>query len=322
MNSRYHQRPSPTLKDFVIRGKQRTRILNIILVLSLSFFFVYNIPDVNHASAIDYKDPVRTFGLPGQGACSMAGAWDGQYYYAIDSNCYSSALLIYKLNAQGATLHGQRDIVDSVDNRPVMISNLVWDPKRQKFWAAHAKSIYLVSMDFNSEVNGAAKSPHAIAEKVFVMERSGSYAIGGIAYDEADDSLYVVPDSHPRIYQYRLGAKDGTETLIRILTPKEGRKITNFFSSSQEASKMRMSGIAVAGSQLIVGVNKSKKMVVLSKSDGIKLSENLIDIGMIGSITCLPTDFEESSHEENVMIKDVYGGSIHTYLVNDIQCDK
>ena len=85
---------------------------------------------------------------------------------------------------------------------------------------------------------------------------------------------------------------------------------------------MRMSGIAVAGSQLIVGVNKSKKMVVLSKSDGIKLSENLIDIGMIGSITCLPTDFEESSHEENVMIKDVYGGSIHTYLVNDIQCDK
>jgi len=84
---------------------------------------------------------------------------------------------------------------------------------------------------------------------------------------------------------------------------------------------MRMSGIAVAGSQLIVGINKYKKMVVLSKSDGIKLSESLIDIGMIGSITCITTDFGESAQEENVMIKDVYGGHIHTYLVNDFQCD-
>ena len=102
----------------------------------------------------------------------MAGAWDGQYYYAIDSNCFSSTVLIYKLKGQKVIFHGRRDIVDSIDKRPVMISNLVWDSKRKKFWAAHARSIYQISMDAISQVNGASGTTHAIAEKIFVSESS------------------------------------------------------------------------------------------------------------------------------------------------------
>ena len=329
MSSVYHQRPSPELKEFIQRGKRRSRILNVILILSLSFLFVSNIPDVNHASAIEYQEPLGVYDLPGQGDCSMAGAWDGQYYYAIDSNCFSSTVLIYKLKGQKAIFHGRRDIVDSIDKRPVMISNLVWDSKRKKFWAAHARSIYLISMDAIFQVNGASRTNRAIAEKIFVSEssgnyanRGGSYAIGGMAYEVSDDSLYIVPDSHPRIYQYHLSAKGGGEALVRVLTPKEARKSPNIFSHSPEVSKIRMSGIAVAGSQLIVGVNKSKKLVALSKSNGIVLSESLIDMQMIGSITCVSGEFGEYPDKYKVMIKDVYGGSLHTYMVNDLQCDK
>ena len=109
---------------------------------------------------------------------------------------------------------------------------------------------------------------------------------------------------------------------MRILTPKEARKSPNIFSHSPEVSKIRMSGIAVAGSQLIVGVNKSKKLVALSKSNGIILSESLIDMQMIGSITCVSGEFGKYPDKYKMMIKDVYGGSLHTYMVNDLQCDK
>ena len=371
MSRQYHQNPSPRVKDFIKMGKRRARIGNIILALVLTFIFLSNVPDVNRSSAVEYQEPIRTFRLPGQGNCSMAGAWDGQFYYSIDSNCYSSTLLIYKLNQDGVTLYGQRDIVDSVDKRPIMISNLTWDPKRNKIWAAHAKSVYLVTMVSKAQVNGEPKTNHASAEKMFLMERSGSYAIGGMAYDVGDDSLYVVPDSHPRIYHFRLNAKIAeqaprqaffkreldkvlgkgwekkwtteqiaampvvrkivadsieltrdSEALIRILTPKEDSRILSSFSRFPQVSKIRMSGIAVAGDNLIVGVNKNKKMITLNKSDGIILSERYIDVEMFGSITCLMAPFGKSPDEENVMIKAVYGGSLQTYYVNDIQCHK
>jgi len=322
MSSQYHLNASPGVKDFIKTGKRRARIGNIILALLLTFIFLSNVPDVNRSSAVEYQEPIRTFRLPGQGNCSMAGAWDGQFYYSIDSNCYSSTILIYKLNEDGVTLYGQRNIVDSVDKRPIMISNLTWDPKRKKIWAAHAKSVYLVTMASKAQVNGEPKANYAIAEKMFLMERSGSYAIGGIAYDLGDDSLYVVPDSHSRIYQFRLNAKNDSEALIRILTPKEGKRILSSFSRFPQVSKIRMSGIAVARDNLIVGVNKNKKMVTLSKSDGIILSERYIDVEMFGSITCLMAPFGKSPDEENVMIKDVYGSYLQTYYVTNIQCHK
>ena len=322
MSSRYSLLPSPTIKNFIKMGKRRSRIVNLILISVMALVFFVYVPDDNDAVAVEYQEPVRTFRLPGQGNCSMAGAWDGEYYYSIDSNCYSNTVFIYKLTESGAKLFGESKIVDSVDGRPVMISNLVWDPKRKKFWAAHAKSIYLITMDTEAPVNGKPIQGYATATKMFLMERSGSYAIGGMAYDVLDDSLYVVPDSHSRIYQFRADANSDQEALIRTLTPKEERKDLSIVIPSPRVTRMRMSGIAVIGDELLVGVNKSKKIVVLNKSDGVQLSERLIDVGMFGSITCLPNGSGESVGGENIMIKDVYGGYLHTYFLNDIRCSE
>ena len=247
---------------------------------------------VNTRPPVRYGTLLATVTLPGNGECSVGGTFNGTDYLTVKSGCFSDTLQVYRPpeGDGAATLMSTKKMYDPASGKPVKISAVAWDTKRQMLWGAMANAVYLIDPNEGSRVPAILQ---------FRPDVQGSYLVDGLAYDATDDSLYYVPDSNQNIYHFSLGS-DGSPpgTLLNIVRPKddEGR------------SESDISGVVVGSDDtLYIGRNKGSgaRIVRIHKWSGKFISDFATTFERVEDLTCDPTT-HASSGVEAILAKDAF----------------
>jgi uncharacterized repeat protein (TIGR01451 family) len=254
----------------------------------------------------DPGDLLGTVTLPGNGACSVAGTFDGTHYLTIGSDtCASATLQVYvaPLGGNGAaTLVSSKSIVDGAGNA-VTISALAWDPSRNMVWGAYDNEVWLI------DVGDPTVSGDALATFQFNPGVGGIPLIDGLAYDGSDDTLYHSPDVDCNAYHFSLGT-DGNPlgTLLNTVTPK----------NAAGASDCLVSGVAVgSGDTLYIGRDGDAEIRRVDKTTGDFVSQFATTVGRVEALTCDPVTY---APKEAILAKDARGSLYEAFEVEAGTC--
>lgn len=255
-------------------------------------------------------DLLGTVTLPGNGSCSVAGAFDGKHYLTIQTDsgggCASSTLLVYQPPAGGngaATLVSTKSIVDS-NGSPVVVSALAWDPNRKKVWGAFSGQVWLIDLG-DPGVSGSATASLQFSPTV-----GGIELIDGLAYDAGDDTLYYSPDVNCSAFQFSLGtgANPPLGTLMNTVTPK----------NAAGTSDCLVSGVAVgSGNSLYIGRDGAAEIRRVDKTTGAFISQFATTSGRVEELTCDPVTY---APKEAILAKHAFDGLYEAFEVDPGTC--
>ena len=293
--------PKKTWKPPIIRGRYLAWAAALIFVIAVSALVW-----VNTRPPVRYGTLLATVTLPGNGQCSVGGTFTGTDYVAVKSGCFSDTLQVYRppLGNGEATLVSTKKMYDPDSDKPVTVSAVAWDTKRQALWGAMANAVYLI------DPNEGSRIP---AKLQFRPDVQGSYLVDGLAYDSSDDSLYYVPDSNQNIYHFSLGT-DGRPigTLLNIVRPKD----------IEGQSDSDISGVVVgADDTLYIGRNKGSgaRIVRIHKRSGEFISDFATTFERVEDLTCDPVT-HASSGMEAILAKDAFNALYEAFEVNPGTC--
>ncbi len=245
-------------------------------------------------------DLLGTVPLPGNGACSVAGTFDGTYYMTINSDfCSGQTIGIYLPPADGnssATLVSNKSIVNSSGDS-VTISALAWDPSRSMLWGAYGNDVYLIN------ISDPTVSGDALAELQFNPNVGGLPLVDGLAYDASDDSLYYSPDVDCNVYHF-----SSLGVLMNTITPK----------NSSGDSDCRVSGVVVGSNNtLYIGRDGFNEIRRIDKTTGDFISNFATTVGRVEDLTCDPVTY---APKEAILAKDAYIGLYEAFEVEPGTC--
>ncbi len=293
--------PKRTWKPPLIRG--RYYVLAIALVsICATAVLAWNFT----RPPAQYGTLLATVTLPGNGECSVGGTFNGTDYVAVMSGCFSDTLQFYRppTGSGEAALVSTIRMYDPDTGKPVNVSALAWDTKRQKLWGAMANSIYLIDQE---------EGPRAPANLEFRPGVQGSYLVDGLAYDSTDDSLYYVPDSNQNIYHFSLGS-DGHPigTLLNIVRPKDVKG-----SSAND-----ISGVVVGSDDtLFIGRNKGSgaRIVRIHKWSGEFISDFATTFERVEDLACDPVT-HATRGVDAILAKDAFNELYEAFEVESGTC--
>ena len=203
-----------------------------------------------------------------------------------------------------ATLVTTKQVVDSVDRKPIRISAIAWDPKREKLWGAMANAVYLIDPGPGAE---------ALATFQFIPGVLGSYMVDGLAYDASDDTLYYSPDSNPNVYRFSLGDYgEPLGTLMNIISPRNSDGQTNY----------DVSGVMVGtDNTLYIGRNGGALATIdrVDKTTGEFISNFATTFERVEDLTCHPITHTISG-KETILAKDAYNGLYEAFETEPGTC--
>jgi Concanavalin A-like lectin/glucanases superfamily/SdrD B-like domain/FlgD Ig-like domain len=135
---------------------------------------------------------------------SVAADCNGNIYYT-----NGGEYTLYKTNKLGQDL-SQIPTVDT-DGAPIEMSELAWDPARQKLWAgARSASGSTVRVFLSDPVTGVATYEF---DGPATGPGTGCCLVDGLAYDLSDDTIWLSPDQSTDVFHYStLGVLLGTVT--------------------------------------------------------------------------------------------------------------
>jgi hypothetical protein len=195
------------------------------------------------AGAAVEGDLIANVDLPVQGqGVSVAVDCEGVIYYTHTDGT------LYMMDSAGNDL-GSVPITDSGTGAPVAIDEMAWDESRQILWGQEHESNPVDVYEINA-VTGVATFSFTATQTVSV----GTYR-DGIAFDGADDSLWLTGDVSTTVEHYAAS----TGAYLGDITPK------NEFGGDLGL----ISGITVGvGDLLYLGRNGAVEIVQVRKSDG------------------------------------------------------
>ena len=293
--------PKRTWKAPIIRARYLAGAVSVILMIVLAALVW-----VNTRPPVSYGTLLATVTLPGNGECSVGGTFTGTDYVAVKSGCFSDTLQVYRppIGSGAAALVSNKKLYDPESGKPVNISAVAWDTRRQMLWGAMANAVYLIDPNEGSRVTATLQ---------FRPDVKGSYLVDGLAYDSTDDSLYYVPDSNPNIYHFSLGT-DGQPlgTLLNTVRPKDK-------SGDTESD---VSGVVVGSADtLYVGRNKGSgaRIVRIHKKSGEFISDFATTFERVEDLTC-----DSKSHAwrgvEAILAKDAFNELYEAFEVEAGTC--
>ena len=293
--------PKRTWKAPLIRGRYYAAVAGLIL-MSVATVLVWNYT----RPPVQYGTLLATVTLPGNGACSVGGTFNGMDYVAVKSGCFSDTLQFYRppLGSGEATLVSATRMYDPDTGKPVNVSAVAWDTSRQMLWGAMANSIYLI------DPKDGSKAPASLH---FRPDVEGSYIVDGLAYDSTDDSLYYVPDSNPNIYHFSLGT-DGQPigTLLNIVRPKD----------VDGSSESDISGVVVGSNDtLYIGRNRGSgaRIVRIHKRTGKFISDFATTFDRVEDLTCDPVTHSNRGVDA-ILAKDAFNELYEAFEVESGTC--
>jgi Ca2+-binding RTX toxin-like protein len=252
-------------------------------------------------------DLLGTVTLPGNGACSVAGTFDGTYYMTIQSDvCVSDTLQVYEPPVGGngaATLVSTKTIVNG-GGSPVDISALAWDPGRGMVWGAYADGVWLI------DIGDPTVSGDAVATFQFNPGVSGSSLIDGLAYDGGDDTLFHSPDADCNVYHFSLGtgANPPLGSLMNTVVPKNAAGVSDCL----------VSGVVVgSGNTLYIGRDGAAEIRRVDKTTGAFISQFATTAGRVEDLTCDPVTYQP---KEAILAKDAFSGLYEAFEVEPGTC--
>jgi hypothetical protein len=193
--------------------------------------------------------------LPGNGGCSVAGAYDGTFYITINTNsCSGTTVGIYQPPALGsgpATPVSTKPVVDSGGN-PVTLSAVDWDTSRNLLWGVHGTTpgqAYLI------DLGDKTMSGPATATLQFTYNLPGEIPlIDGLAWDFTDDTLWISPDVSCNVFHFSTGG-----ALLGSIQPKNAAGVEDCV----------VSGVAIGSANtLYIGRNGLGEIRRVNKADG------------------------------------------------------
>lgn len=293
--------PKRTWKAPLIRGRYYAVVASLVLVSAAAVLaWNYTRPPAQYGTLL------ATVTLPGNGECSVGGTFNGTDYVAVKSGCFSDTLQLYRppFGSGEATLVSTIRMYDPDTGKPVNVSAVAWDTRRQMLWGAMANSIYLIDLGEGSRVP---------AKLGFRPGVQGSYLVDGLAYDSGDDSLYYVPDSNQNIYHFSLGT-DGHPigTLLNIVRPKDVRG----------SSDNDISGVVVGSDDtLYIGRNKGSgaRIVRIHKRTGAFISDFATTFDRVEDLTCDPVTHSERGVDA-ILAKDAFNELYEAFEVESGTC--
>jgi hypothetical protein len=251
--------------------------------------------------------PLGTVALPGNGACSVAGSFDGTYYIttfnANQPTCTSSTLGIYAPPAGGngvALLVSQKTVVDT-SNNPVQISAVDWDAGRALLWGVNGSTngkAWLI------DLGDKMLSGPATATLEFNYNVPGSALIDGLAYDfVAGDVLHISPDVSAGWWSF-----SATGTPMGMVTVK---------NQAGNADGL-VSGLAIGSSNtMYVARDGTGEIRRVNKSNGSFVSAFATTNFRVEDLTCDQTTY---APKEAILAKDAFGSSYAAFEVEPGTC--
>ena len=133
--------PKRTWKAPIIRVRYLAGAVSVILMIVLAALVW-----VNTRPPVSYGTLLATVTLPGNGECSVGGTFTGTDYVAVKSGCFSDTLQVYRppIGSGAAALVSNKKLYDPESGKPVNISAVAWDTRRQMLWGAMANAVYLI----------------------------------------------------------------------------------------------------------------------------------------------------------------------------------
>ena len=293
--------PKRTWSAPLIRGKYLVGALSLIIVVVVAALVW-----VNTRPPVQYGALLATVTLPGNGECSVSGTFTGTDYVAVKSGCFSDALQVYRppVGNGAATLVSTIKMYEPDSGKPVNVSAVAWDTKRQMLWGAMANAVYLIDPNEGSR---------AAARFQFRPEVQGSYLVDGLAYDPTDDSLYYVPDSNSNVYHFSLGTNGRPlGTLMNTVRPRDRKGNT----------ESDISGVVVGSEDtLYVGRNKGSgaRIVRIQKSSGKFISDFATTFERVEDLTCDATTHAWRGVEA-ILAKDAFNELYEAFEVEAGTC--
>jgi hypothetical protein len=241
--------------------------------------------------------------LPGNGACSVAGSFDGTYYITVNTNaCQGSVLGIYKPPPTGtgpATLVSTKAVVDA-SNNPVTISAVDWDSSRNMLWGVIGSTggkAYLI------DLGDKTLSGTAVATLQFNYSIPGFALVDGLAWDFFDDTVWISPDVSCCVYHFSpSGTSLGSITVKNAAGQADGS----------------VSGVAIgANNSLYVGRDGTGEIRRVSKSNGNFVSSFTTTNFRVEDLTCDATTY---APKEAILAKDAFGSAYEAFEVEPGTC--
>ena len=293
--------PKRAWKAPIIRGSYFVGAVSLIVVVAVAALVW-----VNTRPPERYGTLLATVTLPGNGGCSVGGTFTGTDYVTVKSGCFSDTLQVYRppVGSGSATLVSTIKMYDPDTGKPVNVSAVAWDTKRQMLWGAMANAVYLI------DPNEGSRAPTSFQFRPGVQ---GSYLVDGLAYDSSDDSLYYAPDSNPNIYHFSLGT-DGRPlgALLNTVRPKD-RNVN---------AESDVSGVVVGSEDtLYIGRNKGSgaRIVRIHKKSGKFVSDFATTFERVEDLAC-----DATSHVwkgvEAILAKDAFNGLYEAFEVEAGTC--
>jgi hypothetical protein len=243
-----------------------------------------------------------TVTLPGNGAISVGGTFDGTYYIA-PRDAFGNLLDVYLPPAGGngaATLVSTKTVVDAANN-PVTISTVTWDPSRARLWGGANQGngdVYLI------DIADPTVSADALAAKQFEAGVGGLALLDGIAYDASDDTLYYSPDVDCNVYQLDLPGG----ALLNTITP----------TNAAGESDCLVSGVAIGSANtLYIGRNGEAEIRRIDKTTGAFVSTFATTAGRVEDLVCDPVTYAPL---EAILAKDAFNGLYEAFEVEPGTC--
>jgi len=242
--------------------------------------------------------------LPGNGACSVALAYDGTYAMSTHAaSCSSTSIGIWRPPVGGngvAELVAVKQIVSEA-GAPVLVSALDWDPTRNKLWAVHgsvAGQAYLIDLG-----DKTATGP-AVATLAWTYNIDGIELIDGLAWDREADRLLISPDVDESVYFFDAS----TGALEQAVQPKNAAGVPD----------AQVSGVAI-GSQrtLYIARNGTGEIRRVDKETGDFVSAFATVNHRIEDAVCADPRLYGV---EALLVKDAFGGSFDAFEVDPGTC--
>jgi hypothetical protein len=241
--------------------------------------------------------------LPGNGACSVAGTFDGTYYITVNtSGCSGDQIGIYKPPPTGAgpaVLVSTKAVLDGVT--PVNISAVDWDSSRSMLWGvygANSGDAWLIDLG-DKTLSGPAPATHAFSYSV----PDTFELVDGLAWDFTDDTLWISPDVNCDVWHFK---PDGTP--LGSTQPKNAAGQVD----------CTVSGVAIgANNTLYIGRDGTGEIRRVNKSTGNFVSTFVTTNFRVEDLTCDQTTY---APKEAILAKDAFGSSYEAFEVEPGTC--
>ncbi|HJU42374.1 MAG TPA: hypothetical protein VJ691_06145 [Vicinamibacterales bacterium] len=242
--------------------------------------------------------------MPGNGACSVALAYDGTYAMTTRTDgCSSSLIGIYRPPVGG---NGVADLiaiknVETAEGVPVVVSAIDWDPTRNKLWAVQGS---FAGQTWLIDLGDKTASGPATATLAWSYSIDGIELIDGLAWDREADRLLISPDIDESVYFFDAS----TGAFQKAVQPKNAAGVPD----------ADVSGVAI-GSQrtLYIARNGTGEIRRVDKETGDFVSGFATINHRIEDAVCADPRLYGV---EALLVKDAYGGSFDAFEVEPGTC--